>query len=492
MQGFITKKTSLLPIGLIALSLMLVLGIAGCGGKDEEPEPPAIGHTLIGRSDCSLCHESGLLDIPSEPTNHEGRTDQLCTICHKPLGEESTGAGNTPHSITGREECLICHTTGIASAPSAGDEMAGLSNEHCLLCHITDEGEIVGLPGDGTPVVGHGLDAPQAPHTFEGRTECLACHSTSIPTGHTGRTGAGDTCTLCHVGTDSEAPIEAAARPIPHSLQGRADCLACHIESVPASHAGRPNEACELCHSAGEIPAPTPTPLLVIQPTPAGPPTAGATPTPTVPAATGPVPIPHTLEGRSDCLLCHGVSLPANHTGRKSETCTMCHAQGGVAESTPTPLPPSPQAPTITPVPTATVSAPSAPTPSPTPSTAVGVPPISHTLDGRDNCLACHGASLPASHSGRTNETCTICHSPAELPTPTPPPPATPTPTPAPAMPTPTAPPPTATAAPVGGPPAIPHSLEGRTDCLLCHGSSIPDDHQGRANNTCTVCHNAQ
>jgi len=44
-----------------------------------------------------------------------------------------------------------------------------------------------------------------------------------------------------------------------------------------------------------------------------------------------------------------------------------------------------------------------------------------------------------------------------------------------------------------GGQTAIPHPLEGRDDCLQCHGESafnpFPADHSGRSNDTCTTCH---
>ncbi|MFC2072371.1 hypothetical protein ACFLUU_06665 [Chloroflexota bacterium] len=43
-----------------------------------------------------------------------------------------------------------------------------------------------------------------------------------------------------------------------------------------------------------------------------------------------------------------------------------------------------------------------------------------------------------------------------------------------------------------GGPSATPHTLEGREDCMMCHTSgtyAVPADHAGRANDTCTACH---
>jgi len=42
-------------------------------------------------------------------------------------------------------------------------------------------------------------------------------------------------------------------------------------------------------------------------------------------------------------------------------------------------------------------------------------------------------------------------------------------------------------------PTAIPHTLEGRADFLMCHSSgtyAVPVDHAGRTNDTCIACHN--
>ncbi len=123
----------------------------------------------------------------------------------------------------------------------------------------------------------------------------------------------------------------------------------------------------------------------------------------------------------------------------------------------------------------------------PTPAPAGGPPQIPHSLEGREGrCLLCHeegvaGAPrVPVNHAGRASDTCTACHQPAASATTTPVVTATPTPTAAPA-----------------GPPAIPHTLEGRDLCLGCHGSGspafpqVPADHAGRANETCTLCHSS-
>lgn len=147
---------------------------------------------------------------------------------------------------------------------------------------------------------------------------------------------------------------------------------------------------------------------------------------------------------------------------------TSCGAQESTPAPIPTPppavvpAPPPPAPPAPAPVPTPT------PAPAPAPSPAAIPMAIPHTLEGRDNCLLCHqngDQALRADHTGRPVDICTSCHQPEETA------PATP---------------------PVAAPTAIPHELEGRDDCLLCHQSgslAVPDDHAGRDSETCTSCH---
>lgn len=48
-----------------------------------------------------------------------------------------------------------------------------------------------------------------------------------------------------------------------------------------------------------------------------------------------------------------------------------------------------------------------------------------------------------------------------------------------------------------GAAPAIPHDMAGKEQCLMCHGGAMqgmpaaPASHEGRGNDTCTWCHKA-
>ncbi|MFQ6057299.1 MAG: cytochrome c3 family protein [Anaerolineae bacterium] len=281
---------------------------------------------------------------------------------------------------------------------------------------------------------GLALAQPPIPHPLEGRQACLTCHETGVggappvPDTHAGRTDR--VCQLCHKWVSAEAvatPEPEATTPplvpppIPHSLEGRDACLACHeagvggAPQVPKDHAGRTNDICQNCHQPAVVAAPT-TP---VEPT--------ATITPTSPAA--PPQIPHPVAGRELCLSCHETGVggapqfPADHAGRSNEGCQFCHQPIATAQPT---------------------------------AAQAGPPTIPHSLEGRDNCRMCHETGVggapqfPADHADRTNDTCQGCHQPAAMAQPTP-------------TPTPTTPP-----RPLPTPIQYPFT-PGQNTCLDCH-----------------------
>lgn len=98
--------------------------------------------------------------------------------------------------------------------------------------------------------------------------------------------------------------------------------------------------------------------------------------------------------------------------------------------------------------------------------------PVSHDIQGRDNCLMCHTPGVmeavpdtPASHEGRVSEICLWCH---------------------------------AADSPMlkSSPQPVSHGVQGREQCMMCHTpgamEAIPDapaNHEGRAVKYCTLCH---
>ena len=208
---------------------------------------------------------------------------------------------------------------------------------------------------------------------------------------------------------ENEITQEQKAPAIPHVLVNRDNCLGCHGEttllSIPPSHQGRENDSCTSCHEVAANPS-----SFTYES------------------------IPHSIDGRENCLGCHasGTSegVPSSHQGRTNDTCITCHQPGNTI------------------------------------SQEQKVPTIPHLLVNRDNCLGCHGEgtllSVPSSHQGRENDSCTGCHEVAANPS-------------------------SYTYE------SIPHELEGRENCLMCHASGtsegIPSDHQGRTNDTCVACH---
>jgi hypothetical protein len=118
--------------------------------------------------------------------------------------------------------------------------------------------------------------------------------------------------------------------PIPHTLEGRDDCLACHKTGVagavpiPDNHTGIKNDVCQVCHKPSIEVAPAPVP--------------GTTPT-----STGAPLIPHTLTNRENCLECHQEGdeitpqIPADHADFTSDMCRTCHQSSQEMAAQPTP-----------------------------------------------------------------------------------------------------------------------------------------------------------
>jgi len=234
---------------VFVISLLLVAAI-GCSSSTEtvdsstnedeisqEQHAPSIPHVLIDRENCLGCHsEATLLSVPS---SHQGRENDSCTGCHALAANPTSGvAKSIPHTIEGRENCLLCHASGTSEGIPSSHQ--GRTSDTCVACHQPDN------------TVPQGSEAPSIPHVLVDRENCLGCHGEatllSVPSSHQGREN--DSCTDCH--TLAANPASFVSESIPHDIEGRENCLLCHAsgtsEGIPSSHQGRTSDTCIACH----------------------------------------------------------------------------------------------------------------------------------------------------------------------------------------------------------------------------------------------------
>jgi hypothetical protein len=147
--------------------------------------PPGIPHDLMGREDCLMCHKMGIAFASRIPDNHTGLTVGLCQTCHLPMlaappPEEPREAGvmpsQVPHPIEGREDCRLCHETGVGGATQFPADHVDRSNEVCLVCHAAaSQPPSAALPTAApTEVVPVSGDAARGATLYA--NHCAVCH----------------------------------------------------------------------------------------------------------------------------------------------------------------------------------------------------------------------------------------------------------------------------------------------------------------------------
>ncbi len=234
-----------------------------------------IPHPVEGQEQCDTCH--GINGMSPFPTDHVGRPNESCTICHLP--------GPTPEPGAAAEGGA---TAGGPGAIPANHDLTSDTYKDCATCHGTDK-----------------MKPYPANHEAFPQDNCTACHKPAEEAG-----GA----TEAEAGEAEETAGGPGAIPANHDLTSDTykDCATCHgtdkMKPYPANHEAFPQDNCTACHQ----------------------PSAGATAAPA--AASGPAGVPHsvTLEAFADCANCHGVAgaphpYPDNHASYTAETCTGCH-----------------------------------------------------------------------------------------------------------------------------------------------------------------------
>ncbi|MBI2868574.1 MAG: hypothetical protein HYX96_01965 [Chloroflexi bacterium] len=143
-------------------------------------------------SSCQSCHQDNYKSW--EQGSHQPVT---CESCHGPGRDHIAGLASSLTAKPAPEQCAVCHQQ-LASRPR---------------------------------------EFPQVEiESHAGSTGCVACHNPHTP-------------------AQPAAASVSQTAAIPHSTEGRADCLACHgaagFKPYPEDHAGRANETCLSCHKTG-------------------------------------------------------------------------------------------------------------------------------------------------------------------------------------------------------------------------------------------------
>lgn len=196
---------------------------------------------LPGEADVFRTRPGDLAADPGAERRAEAHPRTLAL--HRRLRAYPGAPPRIPHAVTRDEfrggRCAACHERGgfverfAAYAPVAPHPEL----TECLQCHVPDDA-LVGIPfGDGPPV---GPVCYQC-HVLDREPAVAAALDWAPPSW-----------------PESPGPaLEGAPPPIPHDLQLRGNCLACHmgaaaLEEIRTSHPER--SACRQCHIEGAAP----------------------------------------------------------------------------------------------------------------------------------------------------------------------------------------------------------------------------------------------
>jgi hypothetical protein len=208
----------IIRVSLAFVVLITLLLIAASAYGLPLLQIPAVPHPTEGREDCLACHDTG--QTQPFPSDHEGRDNEGCTMCHP--AESAEPILPVPHPTEGREDCLACHDIDQVAPFPADHE--GRDNEGCLVCHQVGDAEAPEPAPEPTATLPPALQVVPTPiHEpvlFEENT-CISCHeelggkhaqiTKDWAEGVHAARGVG--CVSCHGGDPTQADAEASMSP---------------------------------------------------------------------------------------------------------------------------------------------------------------------------------------------------------------------------------------------------------------------------------------
>jgi len=277
-RGWIQRKR-IIGSGVLVVIIFALLEVAGAMSAPATPageESPLVqaGRDIYQEINCAYCHSIGGVggNIGPDLSSVGSQLDQetLSTYLRDPHAMTPT----TLHPkllFTDEElESLISYLQTVGAPVSFSPEAPMLVEEHCLSCHIiNDKGSALGpelstigerrtmsfleaftndpqsvLPGATMPTFRDVL-TPEQIRDIAAYLSSLKGEAPSPPPPAEPQTSE----------EVSPAPPEPSAPPlVPHTLEGRSACLACHeagiagAPKIPEDHSGRTNETCLSCH----------------------------------------------------------------------------------------------------------------------------------------------------------------------------------------------------------------------------------------------------
>ncbi|MGD8473886.1 MAG: Ni/Fe-hydrogenase cytochrome b subunit [Anaerolineae bacterium] len=241
-----------------------------CHGAVGHGFDPVSGQTICPMGVCLDCHQERNLDSELSECDacHVGAHDPVlgyeCSTCH-----QSTEAWQAVDMISHPVELVGGHAQAACSGCHPNGDFEQAVNTECADCHEA--------PGDShygadcqechTPASFSDARMPDHPVKLEGYHEsasCEGCHAD-------GETSPEYLCSNCHERPENHLIGECSichtpqgwvgsisfvvdlTPPIPHDIEGREACLACHdpaseVIPAPSNHGNYINEQCGLCH----------------------------------------------------------------------------------------------------------------------------------------------------------------------------------------------------------------------------------------------------
>ncbi|NOX61621.1 MAG: ammonia-forming cytochrome c nitrite reductase subunit c552 [Chloroflexi bacterium] len=178
---------------ILSILILTMIGAELAQAQPEDPPSPQgpappITHTLVGRSNCLICHATGFGDAAANPPDHVDYTNDVCEDCHE------AAPGTTPPSpwsdlapdalpqriehppTEGKNSCVDCHLvlgeTHTEISEQWQESVHGQSDVGCVECHggdaRTDEMNLSMDPASGFIGVPTRADIPHV---------CGSCHA---------------------------------------------------------------------------------------------------------------------------------------------------------------------------------------------------------------------------------------------------------------------------------------------------------------------------